>query len=281
MAEVDRLRNVGAVFDSLNVREVSRLRIPLPPPRDQRAIAILLTALDDKVAINKRIAEAALELGNLRYERSFYDGSGMREFNLGDVVDIFDGPHATPTKTIEGPWFLSISSLKRGHLDLSESAHISDEDFTNWTRRVTPREGDLLFSYETRLGEAALMPPGIRGCLGRRMALMRPRQSRVESTFLLYSYLRAEFQETIRRRAVHGATVDRIPLAELPSWRIRILDPDQHRPLANLLRVLHNRMVLSQRENETLQELRDTLLPKLLAGQLQVKDAESAVEEAV
>jgi type I restriction enzyme S subunit len=70
-------------------------------------------------------------------------------------------------------------------------------------------------------------------------------------------------------------------LAEFPSWRIRILDPDQHRPLANLLRALHNRMVLSQRENATLRALRDTLLPKLLAGQLQVKGAESAVEETI
>jgi type I restriction enzyme S subunit len=265
----------------LSLTDQRRLCISVPPISEQNAIAEVLGALDDKTAVNERIADTTLELGKLCYERSYINSSGIREFSIGDVADIFDGPHATPRKTIEGPWFLSISSLKRGRLDLSESAQISEEDFTRWTRRVTPGVGDLLFSYETRLGEAALMPPDIRACLGRRMALMRPRQGCVDSIFFLYSYLRIEFQETIRRRTIHGATVDRIPLVELPSWRIRILDSDEHRPLANLLSALHNKMVLSQRENDTLRELRDTLLPKLVSGELRIKDAESEAEKAV
>jgi type I restriction enzyme, S subunit len=265
----------------LSLVDQRRLRISVPPIQKQTAIAEILGALDDKIAANERLAASAFELGTLCYERSCINASRIPELIIGDVADIFDGPHATPKKTSDGPWFLSISSLRRGQLDLSKSAHISEEDFTKWTQRVTPREGDLLFSYETRLGEAALMPPGIRGCLGRRMALMRPRQERVDTIFLLYSYLRTEFQETIRRRAIHGATVERIPLAELPSWRIRILDPDQHRPLAGRLHALHSKMVLSQRENDTLRELRDTLLPKLVAGELRIKDAESMTEKAV
>ena len=83
---------------------------------------------------------------------------------IGDIAEVFDGPHATPKKIDVGPFFLSISSLENGQLDLSKSAHISDEQFEKWTRRVTPREGDVLFSYETRLGEAALMPGGIKEC---------------------------------------------------------------------------------------------------------------------
>ena len=74
---------------------------------------------------------------------------------LDELVDIFDGPHATPKKIDDGPIFLGISSLKNGRLDLSDIAHVSEHDFTKWTRRVTPREGDVVFSYETRLGEAA------------------------------------------------------------------------------------------------------------------------------
>lgn len=271
----------GTAVPHISAQQIADFTFAMPLKRVQDAIAEVFGVLDDKIAINERIADAAFELGSLCYERSCINASTVREFMIGDIADIFDGPHATPKKTSDGPWFLSISSLKRGQLDLSESAHISEKSFTRWTRRVTPQEGDVLFSYETRLGEAALMPPGIRGCLGRRMALMRPRQGRVDSIFLLYSYLRPEFQETIRRRAIHGATVDRIPLAELPSWRIRILDSDQHRPLANLLHALLSKMVLLQRENDTLRELRDTLLPKLVAGELRIRDAEKVVAEAV
>ena len=68
-----------------------------------------------------------------------------------------------------------------------------DEDFKRWTRRVVPHPGDLLFSYETRLGEAALMPEGIQACLGRRMALLRPNRvsyrAKIPPLSLLESFL--------------------------------------------------------------------------------------------
>lgn len=146
----------------------------------------------------------------------------MRRLTFGDLGHLFDGPHATPTRRKEGPYFLNIASLKSGRLDLSESDHVSIQDFIKWTRRVTPQPGDLLFSYETRLGEAALMPDGIEACLGRRMALLRPDRSVVDPRFLLYFYLSPQFQETIARNTIHGATVPRIGLATMPRWEIAI-----------------------------------------------------------
>jgi type I restriction enzyme S subunit len=174
---------------------------------------------------------------------------------VGEVAEIFDGPHATPTKTEAGPWFLSISSLKQGQLDLSESAHLSGEDFRKWTRRVTPREGDVLFSYETRLGEAALMPAGIQACLGRRMGLLRPKANRADSRFLLYSYLGPDFQQVIRERSIHGATVDRIPLVELPGWPIRLPELWEQRAIAELLGALDDKIAVNDRVAQNTLEL--------------------------
>ncbi|MBA3014540.1 MAG: restriction endonuclease subunit S, partial [Proteobacteria bacterium] len=98
---------------------------------------------------------------------------------ISEIAAVFDGPHATPKKIEAGPCFLSISSLEKGRLDLTKSAYLSEIDFKKWTKRVTPQKGDLLFSYETRLGEAALMPDGIRACLGRRMGWLRPKRDKV------------------------------------------------------------------------------------------------------
>lgn len=165
---------------------------------------------------------------------------------IGEIAEVYDGPHATPPKTQSGPWFLSISSLDNGRLNLAESAHISEADFERWTRRVTPREGDVLFSYETRLGEAALMPAGLRACLGRRMGLLRPKPDRVDSRFLLYAYLGPEFQEVIRQRAVHGATVDRIPLTELPNWPISIPSLREQRAIAAVLGALDDEIAVNE-----------------------------------
>ncbi|MEU0831674.1 hypothetical protein [Streptomyces sp. NPDC005969] len=174
---------------------------------------------------------------------------------VGDVATVFDGPHATPKKTETGPWFLSISSLDKGRLNLADSAHVSEEDFGHWTRRVTPREGDVLFSYETRLGEAALMPSGIRACLGRRMGILRPKAGLVDPKFLLYAYLGPEFQTTIATRTIHGATVDRIPLVSLPTWPIRLPGLAEQRAVVSVLGALDDKIVVNERIAATAEDL--------------------------
>lgn len=188
------------------------------------------------------------------------DAASWNTRSVRDIADIYDGPHATPHKTERGPWFLSISSLQQGRLVLSESAHLSEEDFAKWTRRVTPQPDDVLFSYETRLGEAALMPDGVSACLGRRMAILRPRPAEVSPRFLLYAYLGPEFQQEIDRRAVRGATVDRIPLNELGEWPIRLPDRSTQDAIADVLGTLDDKIEANQRTVQLEEELATRLL---------------------
>jgi type I restriction enzyme S subunit len=142
----------------------------------------------------------------------------LSETTVGKVCQIFDGPHATPTRLSSGPIFLGITSLHKGRIDLSSSDHVSESDFVKWTRRVTPQAGDVVFSYETKLGEAAIIPEGLRCCLGRRMGLMRPDPKHLDSRFLLYYFLGPEFQQVIRARTIHGSTVERLSLNEFPDF---------------------------------------------------------------
>jgi type I restriction enzyme S subunit len=166
---------------------------------------------------------------------------------FGGLGRLFDGPHATPTRRSEGPYFLNISSLKSGRLDLNESDHISDHDFAQWTKRVTPAAGDLLLSYETRIGEAALMPEGIQACLGRRMALLRPDRQVVDPRFLLYFYLGPQFQRTIAENTIHGATVPRIGLATMPGWPVVIPELPRQRAIAEVLEALDDKIAANDR----------------------------------
>jgi type I restriction enzyme S subunit len=175
---------------------------------------------------------------------------------IGSLCEaIYDGPHATPKKMPTGPVFLGISSLSRGRLDLSAVEHLSEDDFRAWTRRVTPRAGDVVFSYETRLGEAALIPDGLRCCLGRRMALMRPDPSRVDGRFLLYAYLAPQFQEVIRSRTIHGSTVDRILLVDFPSFPICVPPLAEQKAISDILGALDDKIDLNRRMNETLEAM--------------------------
>ena len=179
-------------------------------------------------------------------------GSDWRTVLLGDLAEIFDGPHATPPKTAEGPVFLGISNLGGGRLTLSGLDHLSESDYLRWTKRVEPRAGDVVFSYETRLGEAAVIPAGLRCCLG----LLRPRPGLVDQRFLLYAYLGPEFQGTLRERTIHGSTVDRIPLTALPSFPITVpQDILEQRAIAHILGTLDDKIELNRRMNETLEAM--------------------------
>ncbi|HFR3947476.1 TPA: restriction endonuclease subunit S, partial [Streptococcus suis] len=178
---------------------------------------------------------------------------------IGEIAEIYDGPHATPKKIENGYYFLSISSLSNGNLDLSKSAKICEEDYKKWTKRIVPIEGDLLFSYETRLGEAALMPANLQACLGRRMGLLRPNLNFVRSDFLLFAWLSPEFQKVIKQNTITGATVERIALSELSDFPILLPSLFEQEKIVKILTKLDQKIALNNQINEELEAMAKTL----------------------
>ncbi|TMC15724.1 MAG: restriction endonuclease subunit S [Chloroflexi bacterium] len=146
-------------------------------------------------------------------------------------VALYDGPHATPKPSSEGPVFLGIKNVTEdGKLDLSEIRHIAEEDFPQWTRRVVPKPGDIVFTYEATLNRYAIIPRGFRGCLGRRLALIRPHPEKINPTFLFYYFFGEDWRTTIAQNILSGSTVDRIPLISFPSFEISVPPlPTQHK----------------------------------------------------
>ncbi len=136
---------------------------------------------------------------------------------------LYDGPHATPKPSNEGPVFLGIGNITEdGHLDLSNVRHIAEDDFPRWTRRVEPRPGDIVFVYEAALNRYAIIPEGFRGCLGRRLALIRPDESKALGRFMFYSFFSEDWHRTVARNTLSGATVDRIPLTSFPTFELNL-----------------------------------------------------------
>ena len=139
----------------------------------------------------------------------------LRDYALG----IYDGPHATPKESSEGAIFLGIKNITDdGRLDFSEVRHVSEDEFPRWTRRVTPQPGDVVLTYEATLHRYAVIPEGFRGCLGRRIALVRPDPEKADSRFLLYYFLSDGWRRVVESFVITGATVDRIPLEKLPEF---------------------------------------------------------------
>jgi type I restriction enzyme, S subunit len=135
----------------------------------------------------------------------------------------YDGPHATPKFVEDGPIFLGLKNLTEdGQLDLSEVNCISEQDFQKWTKRVCPQANDIVFVYEAGLHRYAIIPDGFLGCLGRRIALIRPNTEKILPRFLLFYFLSNEWKSVISSKIFSGATVDRIPLIDFPEFEVSI-----------------------------------------------------------
>ena len=167
---------------------------------------------------------------------------------------IYDGPHATPPVSDTGAIFLGISNFSNGRLDLSDIRFISENDLPRWTKRVTPQASDIVFSYEATLNLYAVIPDGFRGCLGRRMALIRVDEKKVYYKFLYYYFYSDAWRVVIQENTVLGATVDRIPLVKFPDFLID-LPPlvTQHR-IADILSAYDKLIENNQKQIKLLEE---------------------------
>lgn len=174
---------------------------------------------------------------------------------VGDVCEVFDGPHATPPQSNDGPIYLGIPSIRSdGSIDYENSKRISYENYPKWTKRVTPQENDVVFSYEANLESYARIPAGFEGCLGRRMAIMRPDPSAIDARFLYYYTQSPAWKAVIASRTVLGATVNRIPIATFPEFPLRLPSLPAQQRIAGALSAYDKLIENNRRQIKLLEE---------------------------
>nr|WP_321524896.1 restriction endonuclease subunit S [uncultured Cohaesibacter sp.] len=264
---------------------IYRVNALVPDLPTQERIAGVLSAYDDLIENNRRRIALLEQAARLLYREwfvhfrfpghettKFIDGlpegwglTSIRETYIG----LFDGPHATPKPSEEGPVFLGIKNIREGGgVDLSEIRHVSEDEFPKWTRRVTPEKGDIVFSYEATLHRYALIPAELRCCLGRRMALIRPKD---DYRYYLYLQMFSErWREVISARTLVGATVNRIPLKTFPDFPILLPPRDLTVSFNALVEPVFLMIERLNEQNTKLAKARDLLLPRLMDGRISV-----------
>ena len=270
-------RGNGATVDTLTIQKLQGVQIRIPSlPEQDRIVAILDEAFDG-IATAKANAEKNLQNARALFESYLQSvfterGEGWVESPISGFAEVFDGPHATPKTVDSGPIFLGISALQDGVINLDETRHVTPDDFERWTRRVKPRPHDVVFSYETRLGQAAIIPEGLECCLGRRMGLVRVDRQRVDPRFFVAQYVSPAFRAFLETKTVRGATVDRISLKEFPFFRMALPSIEIQKTIVDRidwLRLETQRLEsLYHQKLTALDELKKSLLHQAFSGKL-------------
>lgn len=291
----------GATQDNLSVEKMLSQRLLVPPLPMQRRIASILGAYDDLIEVNGRRIAVLEEMARRLFDEWFvqfrfpgHEGHAMVDTEQGRLPEgwrrapiraayeaLFDGPHATPAPATDGPVFLGIGNVtETGRLDLSSVRHIAEADFNQWTKRVTPRHGDIVFTYEATLNRYALIPDGFRGCLGRRLALIRANTATGHNLFLYLYFFTSDWREVIAGNTLSGATVDRIPLTRFPDFPITLPSDGLIARFHQIAQPIIDQIQSIERARTNLRAQRDLLLPRLISGDLSVSAAEAELEAA-
>lgn len=102
----------------------------------------------------------------------------------------------------EGVHLIRTTDIRDGRMDLTSTRKISEETYTYWARRMPPKSGDIFFTREAPMGEAAIVPDGERVCLGQRTMLIRLFPDLFNNQFLLYVIQSPSFQARMSDAAI-------------------------------------------------------------------------------
>lgn len=263
-SEVDRLINVGAVFSSLNVGDIGKMRIPVLPLPEQQAIAEVLGALDDKIAANRALVATADALARAFTNECLADSTTTQ---LCDLATITMGSSPKGTSYNESGEGVV---LYQGMKDFGIRSPLP-RVWTTEPGRLA-HAGDILMSVRAPVG--TLNRATEECCIGRGLASLTAHQPNALFHLLLgQQTLLAPFNGdgtifgSINKRQLHALPV-RIPSAGLTELEAKTAP-------------LEAQVASALSESTTLAALRDTLLPALMDGTLRVKDAERTVSEAL
>ena len=179
---------------------------------------------------------------------------------LGELSEfIVDCEHKTaPTQKIGYP-SIRTPNIGRGYFILDGVNRVSEETYQLWTKRAVPQSGDLIMAREAPVGNVAIIPKGLKPCLGQRTLLIRPNRSKVFPAFLNYLLNGSEIQSVIHAKT-NGVTVAHLNMKDVRTLPIPELPPlPIQRRIASILSAYDELIENNQRRIRILEDMARSL----------------------
>ena len=272
-----RIWQTTTVQATLNLRDVRRLPVAMPPAQERDAILSVLGALNDKIAVNDQIAAKARLLAQAKFEGAIHAGPVIEQ-ELSSVAGLISrGVAPRYSDDSEQLMILNQKCVRGGRISLGPSRR---------TQRETVPSHKLL-----QLNDVLVNSTGV-GTLGRvarwtidhpatvdsHVTIVRVDPRRADPVCAGFALLAAQQHIASLGQGSTGQT--ELGRAQVGALSLTIPDTVRSRRLRPVLDALEARGDAALDESATLSALRDTLLPSLMSGQMRVRDAERIVEDA-
>lgn len=306
--QLEGLKSSTDMAPYLSLVDQRRLKITLPPFLEQREIGDTLCALDDKIDVNRRMNETLEAMARALFKSWFVDFDPVKAkaggehpwgmdtataalfpdaFEDSDFGDIPQGWRVMPLDKVAS--FLNGLALQNypptgdSYLPVIKIAELR-RGVTDNSNRASPdipsqyivEDGDVLFSWSGSL--EVVVWCGGRGALNQH--LFKVTSGEVPAWFF-YQSIREHLAEFRAIASGKATTMGHIQRHHLTDALVVVPNEAVLKAADSSMSPLWNKVITNRLESRTLADLRDTLLPKLLSGEVRVGDAERAVEVAV
>ena len=150
-------------------------------------------------------------------------------------------------------------NIKKGRVDLTDCRYVEKQTFEKWTRRATVLRGDVLLTREAPMGEAGLVNFDDTVFLGQRIMQYRVNPEKLDSNYLLYSFLSPDLQFQFRRHEGSGSIVSHIRVPDCSEFELSLPPLEKQKKIANTLSSLDEKIELNNRINVELKMMAKTL----------------------
>ena len=294
-----------AAVPGVNRNHVHMEIVRWPPLPEQRRIAAVLGALDDKIELNRKMNRTLEEMAQALFKSWFIDFDGHDDLvpselgpiprgwevvELGSqlsVVETGKRPKGGVAKYKSGvPSVGAESIVGVGQFDFGKTKFIPETFFQTMKKGVVQNRDVLLYKdggkpgdfrpHVTMFGEGF---PFQTYAINSHVYRLRT-VPQLSQEYLYFWLSSAPMMVEMRNRGT-GAAIPGIPRRNLVSMPLLVPGVDAHARFAGLAEPVVTRILANAKESRTLAQLRDTLLPKLISGEIRVPEAEHAVEAAV
>lgn len=264
--------SIGSSVPGFNLTQLRQVSVPCPPLREQQRIAALLGALDSKIAVNERLATKAEEL-----IRELFSHERWTERTPLDTLCTLRKTQVRPTEITERV----VAHFSLPAYDADRLPEYTSPDTIKSVKFSIQKPSVLLSKLNPHIRRVWNIAPQceIPALASTEFLVLEP-SSGVRPSALWAVTSQQEFLDSLASQATGTSNShQRVRPGEV--MKAEVIDPRACHSASEQGETLSHRAARARAENRSLAALRDTLLPKLISGELRIRDAEKQVEEAV
>ena len=272
-----QLASAGATRNALTKGMIEQLELALPPLDEQRRIVGLLDVLQRKINTNNKINDNLQQQLRATFMEQFTNNPALdsiQQVTLSELCTVVT-KGTTPT-TLGKPFvdrginFLKAESILDNHsLDKGKIAHI-DEDTHGMLKRSVIYAGDIVFTIAGTLGRFALIDSDILPAnTNQAVAIIRADKEKISPEYL-YACFIGNWHNDYYSKRIQQAVQANLSLTTIRSLPIPVLTQDEMVSYMALISPIIRMLKQNEMENERLAAIRNSLLPRLMSGEIGV-----------